>query len=216
MTASGVSDEVGELIAERGDTFWNLARRIALGEDVDAERIADILRDAGRNPEELNDAVAQLKHRTKLRERAADVEAKRERLNLLMGQVDRANAALDEAVRDHRQTVSQLSGEIKELRDELTFAQNIDAELARSCPVKSFAKEKLALEGRLKGARFGLNQARKTVEGLQTSLTQAHPMERAALQHRLERANEDLRLAEEMHAQIAARQNAIFHAMIDF
>ncbi|MCE9547384.1 MAG: hypothetical protein K8T25_18085 [Planctomycetia bacterium] len=201
MVAKTDVQEAGEILTERGDSFMTLARRIAMGEQVGSTAIADILRDAGKLPPQLDDLVANLKYRAKLREQAAQKQTLEARRDAQQRELDTANDKLDAAVAEHRRTAGAIQLELAELNLTIAKIATIDADLARSCPNTALQRDFRALDSEIMALYPAIRDAQDAVDRALNNLQGCDPADREGCQTYLDATRE-------RHSQIQAEQAA--------
>ncbi len=117
----------------RAADFQSIVRQIAAGKEPDADRVDDVLADAGKTLDDLRQAVERLQTRSRLRERIDElpkIAAEREQIEK---QIAAADQVLADAERTHDEVTAPLIARMAELREASWTAQSAKAELLRTC-----------------------------------------------------------------------------------
>jgi hypothetical protein len=210
--------EAGQLRQQAHEEFVLLARRVALGEEVEPAEIASVCRDAGKETDQFASLVRSLRHRAQLRVQAAAREqiekeiAENERLR------NESWLKVEEESRRHERLAGPLQDRWVVLTRELGQIQCVPGDLSNSCPCPRLAAEKrrLELEGRQLSEQH--RDAAGEVERLQAQLRQLDPKSEDAQRfgRAVERAKTAAAEVGKRVAENARRADENYKARIDF
>lgn len=174
MTATLLSPEALVAAAQiaREETleqYYDLGRRVAHGESVDAQEISRIATAAGmsidENPSAFLSLVERFKFRRRLREKLSRLEPCEREMKETRAAVDKENQILEEHVQIHQRVTAPLQVRLRELRAEYGDASSVSSDLIASCPIPSLKNKSRALQAHIEQVSFALGQARdKAVE----------------------------------------------------
>ncbi len=217
MMVSNTIELAGQLNEARGASFYEIGKRLAIGEKVSPGIVADMLLACGKSAGELEDLVGQLKHRETLRQRQAEQELRQGRRLRIEEEISKYNRELDLAVERHQRATESLQMELVEIRQETAACSNIEAQLSRTCPNRDllgeFAKahsQWLANEHVANAAKKGLAEVQATYEGSELG------EDRNLWHGRLVRAKAAVEAAVASVTESMQRNTEAFRATIDF
>lgn len=134
-----------------------LERRAAMGELVTGSEINVACTRAGRTEDDFASGVKNFKFRESLRRQAAEADNAKAEQAALVALLVKANAALEEAVKEHGRVTGPIQERRKELTKLIVDATVIDNNLMTSCPCPKLNAE----ARRLRDESARLTMARK-------------------------------------------------------
>ncbi|VTU02446.1 unnamed protein product [Gemmataceae bacterium] len=150
-------EAASKLLDRRHNAYWQLARKVGRGEEVDPDEVIKLVEAAGRDIHEFQRDAETVARRFELAANLAAAEEKRLRLAAVEKELLTLGAAFDEFQARHAAAVRPLVAERNALGNEVATADAGRSELMRECPYPDLVEHL----GVLRDERNGLTERLK-------------------------------------------------------
>jgi chromosome segregation ATPase len=154
--------------AARVADFRAVVAQIADGNEPDADIVTQVLHEAGKSLDDLQQAVELLQRRRELRRKLDSVPRLMAERREIERQIAAANRDLDAAEKRHQELVYPLQGRLEELSSQTYEGEQARGELQRTCADPDLLARQADVTGKLQGARQEASDMRAAIHNYRT------------------------------------------------